>query len=501
VTPVPRRTPAGAAVLETRLRGFRGELTVADAAARGGLALRDAEAALLHLSSEYRGHLKATEAGELVFSFPRGLHKPVDQRPAVRALRAIGRVVRGVGRFVVRAWVSVVMVGYAAVLAAILIALALKDDDGDGIGEAVFVVLRIVGEALFWTFHPFSPFRFDREPGWLHSTRRRPRRRINRGPAWVRGELEASRKPFAGEVPFYEKVNRFVFGPTLPEPDPRLRERQIVAEIRRLDGRIGPGDVMRVVGGTREEAEALLCRLVVDYDGSVEISEDGAVVYQFAALLKTADESVEHGRAPAPIWTKREIAPPLTGNASGTNVLLGAINGFNLAASGYVMANHLTMQRIGEIIMSAGEALPPATGTPLLLGAVPLVFSSALFALPAARALRRRGRLRIVASENGRRGLLQAVLSAEQGVIDGAQARLAWQRGGGTQIDEHALTAEVRLLGGEPDVNDEGKIVYKFADLASERLALSAARSTVSPADRAVAPVAFSSDSQDKPPG
>ena len=58
--------------LRDKLRLFRGDLTVSDASARTGLARRDAEAALFHLSSEYQGHLKATTEGELLFSFPSG---------------------------------------------------------------------------------------------------------------------------------------------------------------------------------------------------------------------------------------------------------------------------------------------------------------------------------------------------------------------------------------------------------------------------------------------
>src|SRR5437762_2382809 len=158
--PARRRVAAvqSANVLEDRLRSFRGDLTIADAAARGG--------------------------------------------------------------------VTVVVVGYAVVLLGVLIALALKDDRGDGVGDALALVFRIVAEALFWTFHPLSPVIWQTEPAWTRLARRH-------------------QKP---KVPFYERVNRFVFGPPRSPVDPRAEERSLVAEIRRLEGRVAPGDIMRVTG-------------------------------------------------------------------------------------------------------------------------------------------------------------------------------------------------------------------------------------------------------------
>ena len=48
----------------------RTPLTVADASAKTGLALRDAESGLTWLSSEYRGQLRVTSEGDLVHVFP-----------------------------------------------------------------------------------------------------------------------------------------------------------------------------------------------------------------------------------------------------------------------------------------------------------------------------------------------------------------------------------------------------------------------------------------------
>jgi hypothetical protein len=449
---------------------FRGDLTVADASARTGLALRDAETGLFHLSGQYQGHLKATTEGELLFSFPSGFRKP-EGGVLKRAARAVGKAVAGVGRFIIRAWVSVVLVGYALILLALLLALAFKDDN-DGVGDALGVVFRIIAEALFWTFHPFSPVIWETEPAWAR-VRARGRR--------------------AQKIPFYERVNRFVFGPPPERVNEQAREALLVTELRRLEGRVGPGDIMRVVGGTRSEAESILCRLIVDYDGKVEVTDDGAVVYRFASLRKTT--GVADASPPAPIWTDRLARPRLTGNGVGTNVLLGLVNGFNLTMGGVALANGLTIERVFQLISErAGDVVTPAvTGFPVFLGAIPFGFSAALFALPAARLLAHGRRVRRVERENGRRGMLSAVVGGRE-VVPAGELRKAWRLAGGPELSEKALTEEVRRLGGEPDVDEAtGAVVYRFADLAREGRALTAERKAAPDSERRVGQVLFSS--------
>src|SRR5690349_19769745 len=80
----------------------RWQYTIADAAAKSGLALRDAERGLHALLAQYRGHLRVTSEGELLFLFPNGFTTPWLTRS--RLERAAGRVKRaafGIGRFVV----------------------------------------------------------------------------------------------------------------------------------------------------------------------------------------------------------------------------------------------------------------------------------------------------------------------------------------------------------------------------------------------------------------
>ena len=85
-------------VMEKALAGFRGELTVADAATRSGLSSADAKDALGELAAEFSGHLAVSEKGELLYSFPGGLVRPPETRLSRRILRAVNRNKYGTAR-------------------------------------------------------------------------------------------------------------------------------------------------------------------------------------------------------------------------------------------------------------------------------------------------------------------------------------------------------------------------------------------------------------------
>jgi hypothetical protein len=479
-------------ILEDSLKNFRGDLTVADAAARAGLPLHHAEQALRRLAANRGGHLAATDSGELIYSFPRGLEKPRRLGLGRRLIRGAARVLASAGRLLVRAWVSVVLVGYAVVFVAVAVALAARDDDGDGIGAAIALIGRAVLEALFWTFHPLSPFALEAQGGWSMGGRRR----------W----------PGARRLPFYERVNRFVFGPPEPAPDLRERERRLLAEIRHLEGRVGPSDLVRVVGCDREAAERELLRLVVDYDGEIEVSDGGAIIYAFKSVRTTAGAGTAAGTARGavtPVWHERVEAAPITGNGAGSNFLLVALNGFNLVASGVAVTTGLTVERLAAVVGQvrseaavgighAAAAPLPAPGTSLLLGWVPLLFSAALFALPVARAFgHRRARAR-AAAENGRRALMRLALDEANGrsEIPADEAARAWAvaAGNASRLPRAAeVERAVRALGGEVDINDDGAVVYRFDCPARERVALACARSAAPSAEAAPGQVIFSS--------
>ena len=476
-------------VLAASLKNPEAPHTVADAAAASGLALRDAERGLTWLTQEYRGHLRATEGGELLYLFPTGFTQPWKTYDAFsRAGSAIAKAAIGAGRFIVRAWLMIVLLAYVAIFLAILIGMTFarqgnsNDRRGGGFSGIGLVLFRVLGDALFWTFHPFSPFAvapYGAYGGYGYA----PREQQGRGKK--------------DETPFYEKVNRFFFGPTPPKEDPLAEERAILGELRAQKGRIGLGDVMRVTGLPRDKADPLMARLMLDYDGDVAVSEEGGIVYHFEAMRKTA--TVTDARRPRPAWEALPELPPLTGNPTETNALIAGLNLFNVVMSVVAIEQNITLAKLPLLLL---RHIPlfrlPYDGTPIVLGVIPLVFSLAIFLLPVGRALLRPARERALVREKGRLGVLREVLTrvdSHAEVTDDALER-AFRKAAGTAPKPGEISARVAELGADVAVSSvTGGVRYRFADLETETSALEAEREAADDEEeKKVGRVVFASD-------
>ena len=470
--------------------------TVADASAASGLPLRDAERGLNWLSSEYRGQLRVTDQGELLHLFPHGFHKPWETRDFfTRAFDKIGHFLAGLARFVVRAWLTIVLLGYVAIFVAILIGLAVAQSNsrssrrGGDLGGLIFIVFRVLADAMFWTFHPFSPFAYR-----------------NRGYGFGQqqsGWGAVAEKPKADEVPFYEKVNRFFFGPTPKPEDPHALEKRLLAEIRRDKGRIGLADVMRVTGLPREQADPMMARLMVDYDGDVVVSEEGGITYRFPALRKTAEgDDVElAGSQPSDgdagdAFANAPKLAPFTGNGGGSNFLIVALNAFNMLMGYWAIDQGLTLSRIAKALSGIPLQKIPFDGTPIALGVVPLVFSFALFAIPLGRALLRPAKVRKIAHERGRLAVLREVITRVKSKTPVREAALidAWAKAAGSEPAPKELTRELVRIGGDVQIQPDGAVRYRFADLETEAAALEQERAEAGEEEKKPGKVVFSSE-------
>jgi hypothetical protein len=457
--------------LQKAIKTPKKAFTIADAATASGLSFYDTERGLLALVAEYRGELIPTEKGELLFRFPTGFSKPWETQEALDLVwRKIKKGALGVAKFVVRAWITIVMVGYVAIFAAILIALSFanksdRDDrGGHSFGSMVMfdVLLRVILDSLFWTFHPFSPF---------NNNYGVPRRRDS-------------------GMPFYEKVNRFFFGPEEIPVDPLENKKRVLEEIRAKQGRIGLLDVLRVTGMTREQADPFIAALMLEYNGDVKVSEFGGITYSFPDLRKTTQTGSVATREPS--WLRKKILPPLTGNEPGSNMLIAGLNGFNLFMSMVAIQNGWTIEKLGWILRGVPPHMMPMDfGAPLVLGWIPFWFSTVLFALPLIRWLVRPKAQAAVNRENGRKGLLLSVLNKLTGRgIREPVLEKAWEANAGVKPTQHELTREVIKLGGELELNQEsGETLYRFKSLEAEVRALEKERAQAQHSERDVGSV------------
>lgn len=456
-------------------------VTVADASTKSGLPLHDTKSALNYLVGEYRGHLAATEQGELLYSFPTGFTKPWEQKEMLTELwRKTKKFTLGVMKFLVRAWITIVMLGYVVIFALIIIALTFSKssdrDEGHSLsGTLMFhTLMRLVLDSLFWTFHPFSPF------------------------AVGRGDFYDAYRPKKKKMPFYEKVNRFFFGPEEVPMDEKEYTRLALQEIRAKQGRIGLIDLMRVTGMSKDEADPFMAKLMLNHDGDVTVSEEGGIIYEFPAMRKT---SLTERTPPAPpIWYRRETVPPFTGNDTSANILIAGLNGFNLFMSLIAIGSGWTIEKLHYIFTVASSRLPPELippppeGDALVLGWIPFIFSSLLFAIPVLRALFRGNKKREIEAKNGKRGLIRAILSKLGfGGIREDVLRQGWVEQAQAEPKGKEFTTEIIRLGGELEFDDKDRPVYRFKAIEAELTALESARRTASKEEALVGEVIFSS--------
>lgn len=246
-------------------------------------------------------------------------------------------------------------------------------------------------------------------------------------------------------------LGRYLFGPT-PAAARTGGTSAVLAEIERLGGVVAPADVMRVTGLDRPAAEALLCRVAARHDGDVVVSGQ-AVLYSFPTRRARR-------RPVAAVWEGRREPEALTGNQLPIDLALLMFNLLVLVASAVVI--------LGTLSRSAW--IPAVALVPFQLAVLAL-------SQPAARLLGRRGHRREVAGENGRRALLRAIIERPTGAALGAHALShVWVEGAGHAITPRRLVEEVSALGGEPDVDEEARLVFRFPDLDHEARALAAVR-------------------------
>ena len=431
-------------VLLAALRGRGGKVTQADAITMSGLPAPEAERALTVLLKEYRSHLTATETGQLVYEFDPAF----ERRGALtwgERLSAIGAALWSGFAFLFKISIVVTLVTYFVLFVAMVIGMmfAKRDDDDDRGGGFGL-------DGLFW-FWGFGP-----SPGY--------------GRRGLGGHVATGLRK---QKPFYKSVFDFVFGPKAPKEDALGDEKEILSAIRARAGRIAAVDLVELMGWDFETAEQEATRLLADYGGEPEVTEDGVVLYVFKELRQTADRTRALGR-PRRAWERLEETPPLTGNTPTTNGIICLFNGFNLLAPLWIVP---AFELKTHVSLAAFHVLTYE---------FPLVFSGLFFAIPLGRRVHEAIRERARRQRNARRSLLARIFGAPAGPK--LEATLAPE----PEL-AHALTRELVLLGGDVEPDADGRVMYTFPRIDRERAAVERARRAADADEQSPGAAVFSS--------
>ncbi len=245
-------------------------------------------------------------------------------------------------------------------------------------------------------------------------------------------------------------------------------------------GRLTASELVGLTGLSMLKAEEELTRLMVEYDGDVEVADDGTLLYTFDELLKTTGGRGGSWRWE---WDEPETAPALTGNTPGANTAIVGFTAFNLIASLSVGPAFLAR------VHMAGE--PWAQ---FLVTWFPLLFSAMFFAVPAARLVVERRRATKRARRKMRRELLRAIWLEEGGELDPDVTARAVAERTGRPADEarRALDRLAAELEVDIDGRADGSMRYRFPRLGEERRAVEKARAAARPPQ--LGPVVFTSE-------
>ncbi len=478
------------------LKSRREGATIADLVAATGLPAVQVQQGIREVADEYDGHLRVTESGEVLYHFPNGMRSRKRGAAAV-ARRVVGRAAKATGRvlkWLFKAWITVMLVGYFALFVAIVVLAALasmamsaasRSDgrrDGGGGGFFSFYLAARMFELFLWLW-------FARGP---RATRSRGR-------------------------PLRQSVFAYVFG----EPDPNARweeteRRAIVHFLRSNKGLITAEELMALTGASPEEAQAKINRLLLELEGEPEVTDEGTIVFRFENLLRSRAEEL---RAESRERLPHKRLVPFNRNERSRN---GWITVFNLANAGFgtyfaalaaakptevftTLANGTRLTQIDGAYLyhfviraaTALGALKPESLIYVALGVVPLTFSAFFFLVPFVRRLRERAANEATRRENLRR-LVYARVLADPTLVDPRDIRptAPEETTRNAQADVERLLKELAATrGGEPVQAADGAWVWRFPELERERQDVERTRIATSTAQYDVGGTVFDSDS------
>ena len=486
--------------VEDQLVGFlkrrRGESTVADMIAGTGLPKYQVEQAAKMVLDEYAGRLKVTESGELLYYFPSGMRSTVrGPGPLLRKLwRSFLRGTARVLTLLFKIWIVAMLIGYfvafvgiavVAVVASVAASAAGGGRDGrdsrsrgSGDGMGGFLAIQVIDLILrmwFWSAILKDP---------------------------------RSRKPREGRA-FYKSVFGFVFGDDDPNRGWEEEERKrVIAYITSTRGVITLEELVALTGRETAEANTLMNRLLLEYEGEPGVTDDGTLIYSFPALMRTSKgqgaKAVQLGDGIS------RVPVPFSANKRRTNGWIVFFNAFNLLFGTYFLTISLTRgNEIVQAVARAAERMAARGGhglavvNPVLystavniagfvtsnpvpflligLGVIPVVFSILFFLVPLLRKIRLERQNEKIRVEALRRRVMARILESPSSV----NARDL--RPSGTTLDpKNFMQACRRLiehvaaqLKAEPVARDGGSFSYRFTELERELADLAAYRKKV----------------------
>lgn len=490
-------------VRERLLRALNGatkDWASADLARATGLPLAQINTEMPAISDEYRGRLKVSEKGDVLYSFPQGLRSRYRGfGPTMRKLwRTVTKGATAAGKVLFKVWILVTLFGYFFLFIALAIlaffgSIALQqgggsrdrsDRRGGGIG------------GLWLTTNLFdSMIRL-----WFYSELFRSSDARYRD-SYVKRERH----------PLHKAVFSHVFGDGDPNAEwNTVLKKAFVAFVQTHKGVITLPEFMAISGLKPEEAQDRITQFLVEFEGSPEVSENGALYFFFPSLLAKASDVSAPAASAFPLKRLKRFS---SNNAKMdrtfrwiniVNLLFGSyylLNSINVGTDVIVQTSQGATLRGGLTLVysytiylfSQMGAAQPAVLTGWVLGAVPLAFSALFFGIPLVRSWRMKRENETLKRENMRKVLYSAVIANPAG-FDHRTVSLPSEEVRPSRPE--AVQEEVQHLAawGSGEISAEGIWIFKDVEFTQREAAQ--VRASVREADYAPQKTVFDTDAK-----
>ncbi|HUX20630.1 MAG TPA: hypothetical protein VMW69_05270 [Spirochaetia bacterium] len=456
------------------LRKRKLEATVTDLVATTGLPNYQVQQSMNSVADEYRGQMRVTESGEILYYFPEGFRSryrgfaPTFKRVFKSVLRGTGKVLS----LLFKIWIVAMLVGYFVIFVGLLLLAMLASVAGsaasnssnrsrgrDGLGfGGFFIVTRVV--QIFIEL-------------WLYSS-------LTRGPNKQRKRGR----------PLHKSVFSYVFGEGDPNPEwATVQKRAIIKYIQGNKGVITLEEVMSLTGDDHNGAQDLMNQYLAEFEGEPEVTSDGTLYYRFNDLMKSRDIPSDSLVRSAPI----QALYPFSANKPSTNRWLTFFNAFNLLFGSYFLYFGMFVPIIprgsgfGQFylmtstLLSRYLGLDPTVFLPVVLGAVPFVFSILFFLIPLVRRGREKAANQTIKQNNFRRRLVDRILQNPLYVdpmkiqpVGVEESPDRWE-----SFRESSLKQFAAVKGADIEDIGEGNYLYKFNEVDREQKDIARLRSSI----------------------
>jgi len=432
--------------VKTFLSKARGRVSEGDVAAGVGVDVGSAKSTLYTLMLAYTCALEVHDDGTLVYDFGPKL-VPVNAPGLAERLRSLGAWLWRGFSVVYKASLAVVLVVYAVVFVALIIGAAVAassatKDEGPARGA-----MRLVG-AIFRGIFEFATYSaiiyVDQDRYGYRHRHFEPK-----------APVLPQRNPKPHAKAFIASVYDFVLGPQRVEVDERAQHREVASFVREKGGSLSIADVQALSGMKREVAERFFARFVAEFEGEIDISEQGALFACFPELQRSS--SREHDEEIIYYWNEYEAPFEMTGNTTGKNLGIAALAAFNLVCSVFAVAT----------LGTAGSAL-------IWLGVLPTLIFTMFFAIPLVRSFWVWRQNKKQHQHNIQKRLFGAIFGTTEATLNieelfGSANRRADQE---ERLDPDKLRplfeATMRDLGGDVDLDANNDLVVNLGQLRDE---------------------------------